>query len=208
MIKRFAASPFIIPLTAALLLCGIPAARADDFTVGTEAELRAALNTAGASHTIILDADIDVINNEVTEQNVVIDGKNITFVLNDYRLRFIDTNDADDGAALTVTNGSVVINGGGVLTVHGEVCGLYVGSGGSGTGAFAAHGGIGFTVTFETGGGSKVPGQSVVCGGRAIEPAPPVREGYMFGGWYADQGLQRAFSFDTAIIKRPYTPNG
>lgn len=42
------------------------------------------------------------------------------------------------------------------------------------------------TVTFESGGGSEVPDQTVQYGEKITEPEEPTREGYSFNGWYAD----------------------
>ncbi|MCL2382235.1 MAG: InlB B-repeat-containing protein [Treponema sp.] len=55
------------------------------------------------------------------------------------------------------------------------------------------------TVTFNTGGGTPVPSQQVLHGQTATRPADPTREGYYFHGWYADEGFNTPFSFDTPI---------
>lgn len=44
----------------------------------------------------------------------------------------------------------------------------------------------GFTVTFETDGGSQVPAQTCRYGELARRPEDPVKEGYVFDGWYWD----------------------
>ena len=44
-----------------------------------------------------------------------------------------------------------------------------------------------FTVTFDTEDGSEVEPQEVTYGGKATEPAPPTRFGYIFLGWYYDE---------------------
>jgi uncharacterized repeat protein (TIGR02543 family) len=41
-----------------------------------------------------------------------------------------------------------------------------------------------FTVSFDTGEGSKVDSQEVALGYKVVEPDTPVREGYTFDGWY------------------------
>ena len=53
-----------------------------------------------------------------------------------------------------------------------------------------------FTVTFDSNGGSEVETQIVNEGEKAVRPDDPSREGYVFRGWYSDNGL---FNFDTAI---------
>ena len=44
----------------------------------------------------------------------------------------------------------------------------------------------GFTVTFETDGGSQVPAQTCRYGELVQRPEDPVKEGYVFDGWYWD----------------------
>ena len=49
----------------------------------------------------------------------------------------------------------------------------------------------GFNVSFDTRGGSEVKAQRLRYGERVSEPETPSREGYVFLGWYADEGLTR-----------------
>ncbi len=58
-----------------------------------------------------------------------------------------------------------------------------------------------FTVTFESGGGTEIPAQTVREGGRASRPADPDRDGYVFTGWYTDAGLTAGFDFGTPIAE-------
>ena len=44
----------------------------------------------------------------------------------------------------------------------------------------------GFTVSFETDGGSQVPAQTCRYGELVRRPEDPVKEGYVFDGWYWD----------------------
>ena len=44
----------------------------------------------------------------------------------------------------------------------------------------------GFTVTFDSRGGTDVPAQSQMYGKLEALPQPPTREGYTFTGWYRD----------------------
>ena len=44
----------------------------------------------------------------------------------------------------------------------------------------------GFTVTFDSKGGTDVPAQNQMYGELLELPAPPTREGYTFTGWYKD----------------------
>jgi len=46
----------------------------------------------------------------------------------------------------------------------------------------------GYTVTFDSRGGTDVPSQTDVMFGEYVtEPEAPTREGYAFTGWYADE---------------------
>lgn len=58
-----------------------------------------------------------------------------------------------------------------------------------------------WTVTFDTGEGSKVDPQEVAKNnGRASKPATdPTRTGYRFDGWYAESGCTHAFNFSNRI---------
>ena len=56
-----------------------------------------------------------------------------------------------------------------------------------------------YTVTFDTDGGSAVDSQSVTEGETAAQPADPVREGYVFDGWFADAGRETAFDFSVPV---------
>ena len=56
----------------------------------------------------------------------------------------------------------------------------------------------GWTVKFETEGGSEVAQQNVKNGQTATKPTDPTKEGYKFGGWYDGD---TKFDFDTPITK-------
>ena len=56
-----------------------------------------------------------------------------------------------------------------------------------------------FIVRFDTGEGSAVADQAVDEGGKAVKPADPEREGYVFDGWFADADGTQPFDFDSAI---------
>ena len=44
----------------------------------------------------------------------------------------------------------------------------------------------GFTILFDSKGGTDVPAQNQMYGQLLDEPEPPTREGYTFTGWYQD----------------------
>ena len=58
--------------------------------------------------------------------------------------------------------------------------------------AFAVYRG-GFTVRFDTDGGSHIEPQKVYHSERIAVPPEPVREGYVFSGWYTDRACTAAF---------------
>ena len=49
----------------------------------------------------------------------------------------------------------------------------------------------GFNISFDTRGGSEVATQRLRYGESVLEPPAPTKEGYVFLGWYADEGLTR-----------------
>ncbi len=54
-------------------------------------------------------------------------------------------------------------------------------------------------VKFDTGGGSVLPPQTVRRGQTLSTPDTPLREGYRFTGWYADQALTRRWDFSAPV---------
>ena len=59
----------------------------------------------------------------------------------------------------------------------------------------------GFTVTFETDGGSSVSAQRLRYGEHVMRPADPTREGYTFVGWYEDDAGKKAFDFTEQTVQ-------
>lgn len=58
-----------------------------------------------------------------------------------------------------------------------------------------------YTITYEENGGSKVADQTVPENDTFREPKDPVREGYIFGGWYEDALLVDLYDFSTPAKK-------
>ena len=57
-----------------------------------------------------------------------------------------------------------------------------------------------YKVTFDTNGGSEVSGQTVEWNKLAAKPeTEPVKEGYTFGGWYADKDCNTEYNFEAAV---------
>lgn len=52
-----------------------------------------------------------------------------------------------------------------------------------------------YAVTYHTNGGSDIPGTELPEGAVMIAPAKPEKTGYLFSGWYLDEGLTEAFDF-------------
>ena len=57
----------------------------------------------------------------------------------------------------------------------------------------------GFTVSFDTGGGTAVESVRVLHGETLPEQDAPTREGYVFTGWYTDRACTTAWNAEDAI---------
>ena len=55
------------------------------------------------------------------------------------------------------------------------------------------------TVEFDTRGGSETAGQTVERNGKAVQPEDPVRDGFVFAGWFDEDGVR--WSFDREITQ-------
>ena len=60
-------------------------------------------------------------------------------------------------------------------------------------------------VTFEVNGGTAVTAQTVKTGNRVAAPSDPAKTGYLFGGWYTDQGCTKAWDFNADTVKSAMT---
>ena len=64
----------------------------------------------------------------------------------------------------------------------------------------------GYTVTFNSRGGTDVPAQTeVMYGDYVVEPEPPTREGYVFTGWYADENCTQLWVMDFSQVGQDTT---
>ena len=63
----------------------------------------------------------------------------------------------------------------------------------------------GYTVTFDSKGGTDVASQAKMYGEFVDEPAPPTREGYVFTGWYADENCRYPWDMETHIVNDSVT---
>lgn len=57
----------------------------------------------------------------------------------------------------------------------------------------------GYTISFDSNGGTDVPSQELRYGDLIDEPEPPTREGYRFEGWCVDDATNILWDFDTAV---------
>ncbi|MBE7043603.1 MAG: hypothetical protein E7399_08990, partial [Ruminococcaceae bacterium] len=56
-----------------------------------------------------------------------------------------------------------------------------------------------FTVKFQSNGGSEVKNQIVAKGNQVTEPQMPVKEGFVFDGWYFDSLLTKKYDFNSQV---------
>lgn len=63
----------------------------------------------------------------------------------------------------------------------------------------------GFTVTFDSKGGTDVPAQKQMYGQLLELPEPPTREGYIFTGWYKDYGCYDPWRTEEDTIETDIT---
>lgn len=64
----------------------------------------------------------------------------------------------------------------------------------------------GFTVDFDSRGGTDVPSQEdLLYGDYLVEPEPPTREGYVFTGWYQDRNCQYLWVFSENTVPQTMT---
>lgn len=58
----------------------------------------------------------------------------------------------------------------------------------------------GYTIAFDSHGGTDVPSQSLMYGDFVTEPEPPTREGYTFGGWFKDENYTIPWIMQESIV--------
>ena len=64
----------------------------------------------------------------------------------------------------------------------------------------------GYTVTFDSNGGSDVPAQTdVMYSDLVVEPEVPTREGYTFKGWYFDENCTYEWDFENSQVGQSMT---
>ena len=63
----------------------------------------------------------------------------------------------------------------------------------------------GFTVSFDSRGGSDVPAQTQMYGEALTLPQPPAREGYSFAGWYKDAACMEPWNMEEDTIQSSIT---
>lgn len=63
----------------------------------------------------------------------------------------------------------------------------------------------GYTVTFDSMGGTPVESQRLMYGDYIAPPADPTREGFRFVGWYRDRNGAYAWNMETDQVGEPMT---
>ena len=63
----------------------------------------------------------------------------------------------------------------------------------------------GYTVTFDSKGGTDVPPQDAMYADYVIEPEDPTREGYVFTGWYSDENCIYLWDMENGQISQSMT---
>ena len=63
----------------------------------------------------------------------------------------------------------------------------------------------GYTITFDSRGGTDVPSQSAMYADYVIEPEDPSREGYVFTGWYSDENCVYLWDFTEMQVPQSMT---
>lgn len=70
---------------------------------------------------------------------------------------------------------------------------------------FAQYAQAAYTVTFDSQGGSKVDPVKAAGNSTITEPAAPVREDYIFGGWYKEKECKNAWAFASNVVTEDMT---
>lgn len=63
----------------------------------------------------------------------------------------------------------------------------------------------GFTITFDSKGGTDVPAQNQMYGQALELPEPPTREGYQFTGWYTDHACYELWDVENGTVQSDMT---
>lgn len=63
----------------------------------------------------------------------------------------------------------------------------------------------GFTITFDSRGGTDVPAHNQMYGELLEVPEPPTREGYLFTGWYKDHACFEQWNVEEDTIEMDMT---
>lgn len=63
----------------------------------------------------------------------------------------------------------------------------------------------GFTITFDSKGGTDVPGHNQTYGQLLELPEPPTREGYRFAGWFKDPVCDDPWVVDSDTVQSDFT---
>lgn len=53
-----------------------------------------------------------------------------------------------------------------------------------------------YTITYHTDGGTEIPAETKLYDSQLYEPAPPLKDGFVFFDWYSDEDFKTRFSFE------------
>ena len=67
------------------------------------------------------------------------------------------------------------------------------------TGDMILYAGWGFTLSFDSNGGSAVDDMIVTEGSKATKPANPTKDGFTFCGWYTNSTLSQAYDWNSTV---------
>ncbi len=124
-------------------------------------------------------------------------GVDRTFDLDTLPGRF-DTTKASDWKGGSVENGALIVEDGAAAVTYKYDCGLERAA------TFTLN--VGYAVSFDTDGGSKVDSQTVIAGEKASKPeSDPTWTKHVFDGWYADGKCTQAYDFESVTVTGPTT---
>ena len=58
-----------------------------------------------------------------------------------------------------------------------------------------------YTVKFETDGGTKISDSRVTRNAKLVKPEDPVKDDYIFDGWYTEKNFENLYNFESKVTK-------
>ncbi len=109
--------------------------------------------------------------------------------------------------AITTTpnaDGEYIVVNGNILTIYAKKFSAYAVAGRDAAPVVPTNngGGVsGYTVKFDTDGGNEIKSVRVFRNQTVTEPAVPIKEGYIFDGWYLDKEFTEKYDFSSRVTK-------